>query len=87
MEVADQVGSPPVQPGDTIMLMNGDYGDIGIGDYMQQVDNPNFVTIAAAPGQTPVFSTLYICSTNKWVFNGVKVQSLCRPCENSPNSG
>jgi len=74
--VADQLGSPPVQPGDTIMLMNGNYGDIGIGDYMQQVVNPSFVTVEAAPGQTPVFSTLYIRSTNKWVFNGVKVQSL-----------
>ena len=74
--VADQLGSPPVQPGDTIMLMSGDYGDIGLGDYMQQIVNPNFVTIKAAPGQTPVFSTLYIRSTNKWVFSGITVQSL-----------
>ncbi len=74
--VADQLGSPPVQPGDTIELMNGNYGDIGIGDYMQQVVNPSFVTVEAAPGQTPVFSTLFIRSTNKWVFNGIKVQSL-----------
>ena len=34
--VADQLGSPPVQPGDTIMLMSGDYGDIGLGDYMRR---------------------------------------------------
>jgi Right handed beta helix region len=74
--VADQLGSPPVQPGDTIMLMSGDYGDIVIGDYLQQVVNPSFVTVDAAPGQTPLFSTLYIRSTNKWVFKGVKVQSL-----------
>jgi hypothetical protein len=74
--VADQTGNPPVHPGDTIMLMNGNYGNIGIGDFMQQVDNPNFVTVRAAPGQTPVFSTLYIRSTNKWVFDGIKVQSL-----------
>ncbi len=74
--VADQLGSPPVQPGDTIKLMSGDYGDIGIGDYLQQVVNPSFVTVEAAPGQTPVFSTLYIRSTNKWVFKGIKVQSL-----------
>jgi Right handed beta helix region len=74
--VADQLGSPPIQPGDTIMLMSGDYGDIGIGDYMQQVVNPSFVTVEAAPGQTPVFSTLFIRSTNKWVFKGIKVQSL-----------
>jgi hypothetical protein len=74
--VADQLGSPPVQPGDTIMLMSGDYGDIVIGDYLQQVVNPSFVTGKAAPGQAPVFSTLYIRSTSKWVFDGVKVQSL-----------
>ena len=58
------------------MLMSGNYGDIVIGDYLQQVANPSFVTVEAAPGQTPVFSTLYIRSTNKWVFNGIKVQSL-----------
>jgi hypothetical protein len=74
--VADQLGNPPVQPGDTIKLMSGNYGDIGIGDYKQQVVNPAFVTVEAAPGQTPVFSTLYIRSTNKWMFKGIKVQSL-----------
>ncbi len=74
--VADQLGSPPVQPGDTIKLMSGNYGAIAMGDYAQQVVNPSFVTVEAAPGQTPVFSTLYIRSTNKWVFRGIKVQSL-----------
>ncbi|HWX30499.1 MAG TPA: hypothetical protein VNZ53_24035, partial [Steroidobacteraceae bacterium] len=74
--VADQLGSPPVQPGDTIMLMSGDYGDIVIGDYLQQVVNPSFVTVEAAPAHAPVFSTLFIRSTNKWVFKGIKVQSL-----------
>ena len=47
--VADQLGSPPVQPGDTIKLMSGNYGDIVIGDYLQQVANPSFVTVEAAP--------------------------------------
>jgi hypothetical protein len=74
--VADQLGNPPVQPGDTIMLMSGNYGDIGVGVYLHQVINPSFVTVEAAPGQTPVFSTLYIRATNKWVFKGIKVQSL-----------
>jgi hypothetical protein len=73
---ADQTGAPPVQPGDTIMLMNGDYGDIVVGMYNTQVPNSDFVTVKAAPGQTPVFLTLYIRSTNKWVFNGIKVQSF-----------
>ncbi len=74
--VADETGNPPVHPGDTIRLMYGDYGDVGIGVYSTQVPNSDFVTVEAAPGQTPVFSTLYIRSTNKWVFNGIKVQSL-----------
>jgi hypothetical protein len=74
--VADELGSPPVQPGDTIKLMSGDYGDIVIGDYLQQIVNPSFVTVEAAPGQAPVFTTLYIRSTSKWVFKGIKVQSL-----------
>jgi hypothetical protein len=58
------------------MLMNGDYGDVGVGIYNIQIPNSDFVTVEAAPGQTPVFSTLYIRSTNKWVFKGIKVQSL-----------
>jgi parallel beta-helix repeat protein len=74
--VADQLGSPPIQPGDTIELMSGNYGDIVIGDYKQQIVNPSFVTVEAAPGQAPVFLTLYIRSTTKWVFKGIKVQSL-----------
>ena len=85
--VADQLGSPPVQPGDTIKLMSGNYGDIVIGDYLQQVVNPSFVTVEAAPGQTPVFSTLYIRSTNKWVFNGIKVQSLFGTNNNKQGAG
>jgi Right handed beta helix region len=74
--VADNIGSPPVQPGDTIMLMSGNYGDISLGNYNLPTTNSDFVTVAAAPGQTPVFSTLLIDRTNKWVFDGIKVQSL-----------
>lgn len=76
VDVADSLGSPPVQPGDTILLMSGNYGDIVIGVYKYDIANSDFVTVAAAPGQTPVLSTLYIYSTTKWVFNGLKVQSL-----------
>jgi hypothetical protein len=74
--VADQLGNPPVQPGDAIMLMSGNYGDIGIGDYNLPTTNSDFVTVEAAPGQTPVFTTLLLDRTNKWVFNAIKVQSL-----------
>ena len=74
--VADESGALPVKPGDTIKLMSGDYGDIIVGIFNTQTPNPSFVTVEAAPGQTPMFSTLYIRSTNKWVFKGIKVQSL-----------
>jgi parallel beta-helix repeat protein len=74
--VADQLGSPPIQPGDTIVLMSGNYGDVAIGDYMAQTANSDFVVVEAGVGQTPVFDTLNISRTNKWVFDGIKVQSL-----------
>jgi hypothetical protein len=74
--VADQLGNPPVQPGDALMLMSGNYGDIGIGDYELPTTNSDFVTVEAAPGQTPVFTTLLLDRTNKWVFDAIKVQSL-----------
>ena len=87
--VADQVGNPPVQPGDAIYLMSGNYGDVVLGEYITPtvnsssggiVDiptlNSDWVTVQAVLGQVPVFTTLYIRSTNNWVFNGIKVQSL-----------
>jgi hypothetical protein len=74
--VADQLGSPPIQPGDAIMLMSGNYGDVGIGDFNLPTTNADFVTVQAAPGQVPVFSTLLFNRTSKWVFNAIKVQSL-----------
>jgi hypothetical protein len=74
--VADQLGNPPVQPGDAIYLMSGNYGDIYISNFNLPTTNSDFVTVAAAPGQTPVFTTLYFDRTNKWMFNGIKVQSL-----------
>ena len=78
VDVADQIGSPPVQPGDAIYLMSGNYGDIILGNYNLSTTNSDFVTVEAGPtpGQVPVFTTLWIWSTNKWVFNGIKVQSL-----------
>jgi hypothetical protein len=76
ISVADQIGNPPVQPGDALMLMSGNYGDVSLGDFDLSTTNSDFVTVEAAPGQTPVFTTLYISRTNKWVFDGIKVESL-----------
>ena len=84
VDVADSIGNPPVQPGDAIMLMSGNYGDIVIGAYQLEVANPSFVTVQAAPGQTPVLSTLLILSTTNWVFNELKVQSLYTSANTRP---
>ncbi len=72
---ADQAGAV-VHPGDEILLMSGQYGNISIGAYAVQVTNSAFVTIAAAPGQTPVLSSLAILASSNFVFSGLKVQSL-----------
>jgi Right handed beta helix region len=69
-------GAGPIKPGDEILLMSGNYGNIGIGNYEKEITNSSFLTVAAAPGQTPVFAALYIESTNMLAFNGIKVQSL-----------
>ncbi len=66
----------PIAPGDEILLMSGNYGDISIGGLSPEVSNSAFVTIAPAPGQTPVLTSLFIGETSKWVINGLKVQSL-----------
>jgi hypothetical protein len=69
-------GSGPIAPGDEILLMSGNYGVINVGYSGVEISNPYFVTIAAAPGQTPVLSSLTIWSTTKMQFNGIKVQGL-----------
>ena len=66
----------PVAPGDEILLMSGNYGDVWINLNAAEISNSDFVTIQAAPGQTPVLTSLFVNSTNKWVFNALKVQSL-----------
>ena len=56
--------------------MSGNYGDLRVCVYDTQISNSAFVTIAAAPGQTPVLTSLLVCSTTMWAFDGLKVQSL-----------
>ena len=82
---ADGPSSDPtrVQPGDEILLMGGQYGDVAIGAYAVATTNPAFVTIAAAPGQMPVFSTLVVTASSYFVFSGIEVQSIA---EGTPKS-
>jgi hypothetical protein len=60
-----------VHPGDTILLMSGSYGDISLVGV-----NNDFITVQAAPGQSPLLKTLTVQGASKWVFHGLKVQSL-----------
>jgi hypothetical protein len=66
----------PIAPGDEILLMSGNYGDLWLNTNAVEISNSDFITIEAAPGQTPVLTSLLVASTNGWVFNGLKVQSL-----------
>jgi len=75
----------PVKPGDALYLMSGNYGDISIGVYGNNIANSDFVTVMAVPGQVPVLSSLTVNGSNKWYFKGLKVQSLASgytPCVN-----
>ena len=65
-----------MQPGDEVLLMSGQYGDISIGTYAVQTTNSDFVTIAAAPGQTPTLASLALTATNMWRFQHLSVQSI-----------
>jgi hypothetical protein len=64
----------PIAPGDEILLMNGNYGAMQIGVYQGPINNPQFVTIAAAPGQTPFFTSLGVSGSSGFAFEGIKVQ-------------
>jgi hypothetical protein len=66
----------PIKPGDAIELMSGNYGVLNANVYGNPIVNSDFVTIEAAPGQTPVVSQLTASDANKLRFRGLKVQSL-----------
>ena len=84
-EFAAGPAAGPIKPGDEILPMSGNYGDIVIGAYDSEISNTAFVTVAAAPAQTPVLTSLFIFSTAMWAFDGLKVQSL-QPAAKSGNS-
>jgi hypothetical protein len=66
----------PIAPGDEILLMSGNYGNLSLNVFNTEIANSAFVTIAAASGQTPVLTSLFIAGTNNWAFSGLKAQSL-----------
>ncbi|HVZ28241.1 MAG TPA: hypothetical protein VG798_06250 [Rhizomicrobium sp.] len=72
----------PIKPGATIYLMSGNHGKVtiqgwlGVGNTLAGYDNSSFITIAAAPGQTPVLTQLSIIGGNKWAFRGLTIQGI-----------
>jgi hypothetical protein len=74
--VAPGPNAGPIAPGDEILLVSGNYGNLSLNVFNTEIANSAFVTIAAASGQTPVLTSLFIAGTNNWTFSGLKVQSL-----------
>lgn len=59
----------PVKPGDTILLRSGDHGRI----YIRSAYNDEFITVAAAPGESPKLSRVVIEQGRKWRLKGLTV--------------
>lgn len=56
-----------VHGGDAIYLMTGEYGLVR----PPATNNTDYITIQAAPGQTPVFTNLAMAAGGKWAFKGI----------------
>lgn len=71
-------GASPITPGDEILLNTGSgaqYGVINVGTSGFQINNSSFVTVAAAPGQSPVVQNINVVSATKLWFSGFKIQA------------
>lgn len=55
--------------GDTILLADGDYGDVDLSG----LANANYLTIAAAPGARPRFATLQARGASHFIFRGITI--------------
>jgi parallel beta-helix repeat protein len=62
----------PISPGDSILLMSGNYGNVALNG----VVNSSFITIEAATGQKPVLSNLTLLGSTKWLIRGLTFQGL-----------
>lgn len=78
-KLQDQNRSAPVKAGDTIYLMSGDHGNVQISAAV----NREFISVEAAPGQTPVLGALRIDGSSKWKFVGLKIQGEAESDKNS----
>lgn len=65
----------PIKPGDTILLMSGNHGNIRINYRRPPTANNAFLTIAAAPGQTPRATMLQFDNASRIIVRDLKIQS------------
>ena len=62
----------PVKSGDVILLKSGNHGSPTVTNMY----NDDFITVAAAPGATPVVSKLALVSSGKWMFQGITFEGM-----------
>ena len=68
-----------IKPGDIVYLNSGDHGNVQIAGAV----NSDFITVQAAPGQTPMLRSLRVNGASKWMFVGLKVQGAGDGSSNS----
>ena len=79
---AKGMSNPVVKPGDTFLLASGNYGDLLLqGEYGSKIGwfpntAGNYFTLQAAPGATPVFTSIRLMSASNFVFRGLTVQQV-----------
>jgi len=66
----DQNIGAPIQAGDIIYLMDGQYGDISIVGYF----NEKPIIIKNYPGHTPVLNSIKLTSASNWTFDGLTIK-------------
>ena len=71
----------PIKPGDTLVLMSGNHGDIDIRQYV----NDAFISVIAGKGQSPVAGSLYLLASSHWLFRGIKFQKV-KPANTPPRT-
>jgi len=69
----------PIHPGDTLVLMSGDHGDVDLKQFV----NRDFIFVVAGKDQTPVVDTLRVTSSTHWLFRGIKFQHTRTPISNA----
>lgn len=63
-----------VHAGDIVYLLTGNHGSVTLTTYTGQFVNTDFITIQAAPGNSPIMNQLVATGVSNWVFRGITFQ-------------